>query len=120
MRPEEALAAARAAAEDARAAGDGPENLPGLRVEGSRRVSTEQLMEYAVIEPDTDLMRSTRVWGRPITAAKRTLLHILRQYTRELHAQDTRFNFHAALRIAELEERVLELEAKLAGRDDEA
>jgi hypothetical protein len=58
-----------------------------------------------VIEPDVDLMRSTRRWGRPITAAKRTLLHVLRQYHRELHSQQTRFNLHVALRLAELEER---------------
>lgn len=100
MRPEEALAAARAAA-----ARQGDDELPGLRVEPTERVSTEQLMEWAVIEPDVDLMRSTRRWGAPITWLKRLLLHVLRQYTRELESQQTRFNLHVALRLAELEDR---------------
>jgi hypothetical protein len=73
-------------------------------------VSIEQLMEWAAIEPDPDLMRSTRRLGAPITAAKRALLHVLRQYTRELEAQQTRFNLQLVIRLAELEDRVTRLE----------
>ena len=101
MRPEDALPAAREAA----ARHDGEDELPGLRVERTERVSVEQLMEWAVIEPDVDLMRSTRRLGAPVTWLKRMLLHVLRQYTRELESQQTRFNLHVALRLAELEDR---------------
>lgn len=106
MTPEEALEAARRAARRARERGAYGDDLTGLAVEPSDRVSTEQLLEWAVIEPDVDEVRSTRPHGRPITAAKRALLHVLRQYHAQAHAQQTRFNLHAVLRLAELEERV--------------
>ncbi|MDP2710996.1 MAG: hypothetical protein Q8O56_07235 [Solirubrobacteraceae bacterium] len=105
MRPEEALDAARAAA----AARDDP--LPaGISVEPTERVSIEQLIEWANIEPDVDLMRSTRALGRPITWVKRKLIHVLRQYLTELQAQQTRFNLNLLIRVAELEDRVAQLE----------
>jgi hypothetical protein len=69
-------------------------------------VTTEQLLEWAVIEPDVEQVRSTRRNGGAITAAKRALVHVLRQYHAQAHAQQTRFNLHAAIRIAELEERL--------------
>ena len=111
MKPEEALAAARAAAaarEDA---------LPaGMSIEPTERVSIEQLMEWANIEPDVDLMRSTRRLGAPITWAKRQLVHVLRQYLRELQSQQTRFNLNVVIRVAELEDRVARLEDARAPR----
>ena len=107
MRPEEALAAARAAA----AARD--DALPaGMTIEPTERVSTEQLMEWANIEPDPDLMRSTRRLGAPITWAKRRLVWVLRQYLRELQSQQTRFNLNVVIRLAELEDRVARLEER--------
>ena len=107
MKPEEALGAARAAA----AARD--DTLPaGTSIEPTERVSIEQLLEWANIEPDPDLMRSTRRLGAPITWAKRQLVWILRQYLRELQSQQTRFNLNVVIRLAELEDRVARLEER--------
>ena len=106
MRPEEALEAARRAAADARARGAYGDDLSGFAVEPSDRVSVEQLLEWAVIEPDPDLVRSTRRYGRPLTAVKRALRHVLRQELGQAYAQQTRFNLHVAMRLAELEDRV--------------
>ncbi len=107
IKPEDALVAARAAA----AARD--DELPsGMTIEPTERVSIEQLMEWAAIEPDPDLMRSTRRLGAPITWAKRQLVHVLRQYLRELQSQQTRFNLNVLIRLAELEDRVARLEQR--------
>jgi hypothetical protein len=115
MRPEDAVGAARAAAakrDDA---------LPaGMTIEPTERVSIEQLMEWAAIEPDPDLMRSTRRLGAPITWAKRQLVHVMRQYLRELQSQQTRFNLNVLIRVAELEDRVARLEEQAGSRDDDA
>ncbi len=111
MTPEEALAAARAAAAER------DDALPaGMAIEPTERVSIEQLMEWATIEPDPDLMRSTRKLGAPITWAKRQLVHVMRQYLRELQSQQTRFNLNVLLRVAELEDRVKDLEEHAAAR----
>jgi hypothetical protein len=110
MRPEEALEAARRAAEEARARGAYDDDLEGFAIAPTDRVSTEQLLEWAVIEPDPELVRSTRRRGGAITWVKRALLHVLRQYHGEAHAQQTRFNLHAAVRLAELEDRLERLE----------
>jgi hypothetical protein len=116
MKPEEALAAAR---EAAAARQDALE--PGMSIEPTERVSIEQLMEWANIEPDADLMRSTRRLGAPITWAKRQLVHVMRQYLRELQAQQTRFNLNVLIRLAELEDRVVRLEGRAAtSREGEA
>jgi hypothetical protein len=112
MTPEEALAAARAAAakrDDALA--------PGMAIEPTERVSIEQLMEWAAIEPDIELMVSTRRLGAPITWFKRKVIHFMRQYFRELQSQQTRFNLNVLIRVAELEDRVARLEQ---GRAPEA
>jgi len=106
VRPEDALDAARRAVEEARARGAYADDLSGFTVEPTDRISTEQLLEWAVIEPDVELVRSTRRRGGLITWVKRALLHVLRQYHAQAHAQQTRFNLHAAVRIAELEERL--------------
>lgn len=107
MKPEEALAAARAAAAQR------DDTLPaGMTIAPTERVSIEQLMEWANIEPDPDLMRSTRKLGAPITWAKRQLVHVMRQYLRELQSQQTRFNLNVVIRVAELEDRVARLEER--------
>ena len=49
-------------------------------------------------------MRVARRWGGPITFVKRALVHVLRQYLSQIVAEQTRFNLHAAVRLAELEE----------------
>ena len=99
MRPEEALEAARRAAAEARARGAYGDELPGFEVAPMDHVPTDRLLDWAVIEPDERLVRSTRRRGGAITLAKRTLLHVLRQYHAQAHAQQTRFNVHAAIRI---------------------
>lgn len=111
MRPEEALAAAREAA-----AGRDDELPAGMTIAPTERVSIEQLMEWANIEPDPDLMRSTRKLGAPITWAKRQLVHVMRQYLRELQSQQTRFNLNVLIRLAELEDRVARLEERAPGQ----
>lgn len=111
MRPEQALQAARAAAAKR------DDTLPaGMVIEPAERVSVEQLMEWAAIEPDPELMVSTRRLGAPITWFKRRLIHFMRQYLRELQSQQTRFNLNILLRVAELEDRVTELEKEAAQR----
>ncbi|MEJ7825608.1 MAG: hypothetical protein WKF48_09275 [Solirubrobacteraceae bacterium] len=111
MTPEEALKAARAAAAER------DDVLPaGMAIEPTERVSIEQLMEWASIEPDPELMVSTRRLGAPITWLKRRLIHIMRQYLRELQSQQTRFNLNLLLRVAELEDRVTDLEQAAADR----
>ncbi len=107
MNPEQALDAARAAA----TARD-DELEPGRTIEPTERVSIEQLMEWAAIEPDIELMVSTRRLGAPITWFKRRVIHFLRQYFRELNSQQTRFNLNVLIRLAELEDRVARLEEK--------
>ena len=110
MRPEDALEAARRAAAEARRRGAYGDDLSGFAVEPSDRVSVEQLLEWAVIEPDVEHVRSTRRHGAPITWFKRAAVHVLRQYLGQIVAEQTRFNLHAAVRIAELEEQVERLE----------
>ena len=115
MKPEEALAAARAAA-----ARTSYEDVPGLRIEPTDRVSLEQLMEWAVIEPSVDDVRSTRRFGGPITWVKRRLVHALRQYHGQILAEQTRFNMHVMVQIAELEDRLARLEAARGAASREA
>lgn len=107
MRPEEALAAARAAA-----AKRGYEDVGGLNIEPTDRVTIEQLMAWAVIEPDLEQVRSTRSFGGPITWLKRRLVHLMRQYHGQILAEQTRFNMHVMVQLAELEERIARLEGE--------
>jgi hypothetical protein len=107
MKPEDALRAARASAQE-----HADEVPGGVVIAPTEQLSIEQLSDWAAIEPDPDLMRSTRRLGAPITFAKRGLLHVLRQYLRELEAQQTRFNLIILGRIAELEERVAKVEQR--------
>jgi hypothetical protein len=61
---------------------------------------------------EVDLLRSTRRAGAPVTGVKRLLLRLLRQYTNELEAQQTRFNVGVLARLEELEGRIAELERR--------
>lgn len=120
MKPEDALARARAELERKRAEGAYDEDLSGLHVPPEERLSIERLMDWGVIEPDLDLVTSTRRFGAPIGWMKRTLEHLLRQYHRQLESQQTRFNLHLLTRIAELEDRISDLEDTLAERERSA
>ena len=73
-------------------------------------------MEWALIEPDTEQVISTRRWGAPISWFKRLALHVLRQYLAQLESQQTRFNVHLLARVVEQEERLSIMEDWL--RDD--
>ena len=112
MKPEEALQAARATAAAARERGAYRDDLSGFEIAPTDRITTEQLMEWAVIEPDETLMRSTRRLGAPITWFKRLLLRGMQQHFNELTSQQTRFNLHVLVHVAELEDRVRRLEER--------
>ena len=114
-RPEAALAKARAEADRKRAGGAYREDSDAVRdledaITGP--VTPEQLREWALIEVDTALLRSTRRAGAPVTGFKRLLLRLLRQYTNELEAQQTRFNVGVLARLEELERRISSIERK--------
>jgi hypothetical protein len=95
--PEEAL-------ERARSVSFG-EDLSGFAIEPTDRITTEKLMDWAVIETDPALVRSTRPWGAPITWLKRAARHLLRQELGQAYAQQSRFNLMVVTRLVELEER---------------
>lgn len=97
MTPEEAL-------ERARTASFG-EDLSGFAIEPTDRITSEKLMDWAIIETDPALVRSTRPWGAPITWLKRGARHLLRQELGQAYAQQSRFNLMVVTRLAELEER---------------
>jgi hypothetical protein len=67
--------------------------------------SYEALQEWARIEVGPELIYSTRRFGGPITFLKRGLLRFLRQYNREVEAQQTRFNLAVLARLRDLEDR---------------
>lgn len=119
MKPEDAVERARRSAAEARARGEYAQDLRGFGVAPTDRVSVEQLMEWAVVEPDLSHMRSTRRFGAPITFAKRLLLRGLQQYFNELTMLQARFNLHLLVRMTELEDRVIALEAEAARRRDD-
>ena len=97
MRPEEAL-------ERARSASFG-EDLSGFAVEPTSEVTLDKLMEWAIIETDPALVRSTRWYGAPITWYKRALRRALRQELGQAYAQQSRFNLMVVTRLQELEDR---------------
>ncbi len=72
--------------------------------------SARRLARWAIIEPDAGQVYSTRRYGRPITAVKRGLVLLLRQYIGQVSAQQSRFNAQVAAHVVRLEERVAELE----------
>lgn len=110
MRPEEALAEARRRAAEIRAAGGYAEPDGDLHVEPIDQVTSGQLLEWALIEPDVSKLRSTRRGGAPITWVKRQLLRGLRQYHNEVNFQQTRFNIHVLRKLIELEDRIERIE----------
>ena len=95
MKPEEAL-------ERARTASFG-EDLSGFVVEPTSEVTIERLMEWAVIETDPALVRSTRRLGGPITWFKRFLRRMMRQELGQAYAQQSRFNLMVVTRLQQLE-----------------
>jgi hypothetical protein len=108
MTPEDALEQARQTAEPY---DEGPVSLDASPV---TRISDSKLVEWTVIKPDLERVYSTRRGGAPITAFKRLLIRLLRQYVDEAIAQETRYNAAATAHILNLEDRVRELEARLA------
>lgn len=96
--------AARSAAARKRADGQ----YPGLEV-GSRELGRgpdlARLREWAIIEVDPELLRSTRRGGAPVTWFKRLLMRMMRQYTTELEAQQTRFNVAVVAYLESLEKK---------------
>jgi hypothetical protein len=115
--PEDALEQARASLESMRADGgyDPEESRAGSY--DVRSVAEGKLSEWALIEPDVARVRSTRRYGAPITALKRGLLWLLRQYHAELLGEQTRFNATLLEYVRRLERRVEELE-RSAARDE--
>jgi hypothetical protein len=109
--PEEALAQARASA--AQGAAELPEESGPL--EDPRQVSLQRLTEWAVIEPEETEVYSTRRWGAPITAIKKLLVRLMRQYMFSVSGQQTRFNVYALGELMALQERVRALEEAAAG-----
>ena len=107
--PDEALDAARRAVAARRAQGGYAGVGSGGALDASildGEPSRELLAEWAVIEIDPDdFVYSTRPAGAPITAAKRLLVRLLRQYFLELEARQTRFNIAVLARLDALEER---------------
>jgi hypothetical protein len=61
-----------------------------------------------------DLVTSTRRLGAPIRWVKRTLVHLIRQYTGQLASQQTRVNVHLMGRLGELDERLADLNHRVA------
>ncbi len=103
MRPEDAADAARAAAERKRREGLYPIDTIVRSRKPSAGPDLARLREWAIIEVDPSLLYSTRKGGAPITWLKRTLLRLLRQYTNEVEAQQTRFNIAVIAYLESLE-----------------
>jgi hypothetical protein len=102
-RPEDALDRARAAAGPSPPAGDVARSFE--RDVAGDAPSDELLQEWAVISVDPERVYSSRRLGAPLTLVKRAILRLLRQYTAELEAQQTRFNLALLGRLRELERR---------------
>ena len=109
--PEEAIEQARERAARRRGGADasGPAALDASIT--PERPSLELLSDWSVIEVDSANVYSTRRAGAPITALKRLLLRLLRQYHGELEARQTRFNIALLSQFRDLDERVARLEA---------
>lgn len=114
--PEQALEQARAAAIEMRAQGAYALAAEPAGLDPPEALTPGKLLEWAVIDPDLRNVRSTRRLGAPITALKRGLLWLLRQYHAELIAEQARFNVNVALYVGRLADRVAELEAELERR----
>jgi len=82
-----------------------PESGPLEPTVSAEVPSLADLERWAAIEVDPEAVYSTRRAGAPITAVKRLLLRLLRQYHVELEAKQTRFNVAVVERLRELERR---------------
>jgi hypothetical protein len=103
LRPEDALSAARASAAEKRDEGVYPADTVADRGAPASAPDLARLREWAIVEVDPELLYSTRKGGAPITWLKRVLLRLLRQYTTELEAQQTRFNVGVVAYLESLE-----------------
>jgi hypothetical protein len=103
VKPEDAVEAARAAAERKRADGTYPPGTVADSGEPPAGPDLARLREWAIVEIDPQLLYSTRKGGVPITWFKRMLLRLMRQYTTELEAQQTRFNVGVVAYLESLE-----------------
>ena len=115
--PEDALEHARAEAARKRAAGGYAKAGAGALDDSivSARPSVELLSRWAVIEGDPELLYSTRRAGAPVTALKRLLVRLLRQYLVEVEARQTRFNIALLASVQDLERRTEVLERAADG-----
>jgi hypothetical protein len=95
VKPEDAL-------ERARTASFG-EDLSGFAVAPTDELTIDKLMDWAIIETDPSLVRSTRWYGAPITWYKRALRRMMRQELGQAYAQQSRFNLMVVRRLEELE-----------------
>ena len=103
MKPENAADAARAAAERKRREGLYPADTHVHTGKPPAGPDLGRLREWAIVEVDTELVYSTRKGGAPITWLKRMVLRLMRQYTTELEAQQTRFNVGVVAYLETLE-----------------
>jgi hypothetical protein len=103
MKPEDAADAARAAAERKRRDGVYPPDTRANFGKPPAGPDLERLREWAIVEIDPVLVYSTRTGGAVITWFKRMLLRLMRQYTTELEAQQTRFNVGVVAYLETLE-----------------
>jgi hypothetical protein len=112
VRPEDALdAARRLSAEHAATTIPGE----GLRVKRSTQPSDDQLLQWAVVEPDLREVRSTRRLGAPVTRTKQTLLRLLGQYHAQVLSVQNRVNVHLALRSSLVRDELRELRGEVDG-----
>lgn len=104
-RPEQASERARAEAAE-RDYDERPGPVAQALEEGVRPIDRELLRELATVEVDPSVLYSTQRFAVPVTAAKRLVFRLMRQYTAELEARQTRFNVAVLAQLRELEERV--------------
>ncbi|CAB4940633.1 unannotated protein [freshwater metagenome] len=121
MRPEDALTHARRLAGEHAATTIPP---GGLEVERSDQPSDDQLVQWAVIEPDLREVRSTRPGpvGKAVTAVKQGQLRLLGQYHAQVQSVQNRLNVHLSLRSTLMREELQAMKAEirfLRGRVEE-
>jgi hypothetical protein len=112
MRPEDAVAHARRLSAEHAAT-----TIPtgGLEVERSDQPSDDQLVQWAVIEPDLREVRSTRAGpvGKAVTAVKQGQLRLLGQYHAQVQSVQNRLNVHLALRSTLMREEIQAMKAEI-------
>jgi len=108
--PEQAVRSARQAAASMREQGAYQGDTARHESPTADALDERKLWRWALIDPDISDVRSTRRFGAPITALKRTLVRLLDQYHQELIAEQTRFNVAVLERLTHLERRIAALE----------